>query len=385
MSQEYALDLLNSNVQEFLESRGIIKAEIQYKYCLIRKFKDFAEPGLALDRQKVRYKYHCENIKSIIKNYKDYMAQRNSIAEENSLSSAELKQDINSLSLLNLITSKTPKLLKTELSTDYSRQLKSPKRYKSDNAIQREKSIQEKLKNKRNILAKNFEIKKHKQIKKFKEIESLREKKNQELIEKILNRDSFHFERYSKKSENYLKNNKKKDKIKEIQEKNEKLHEEYIAKSIEKFTKREEKIKKKLKEEMFLKTEKARSMSGNLSEKKKYQENEKIEADFRNFIEKLNKNTEKKKQIEAALNYSIKIKKTKEKNRENEVKKRLDFQHKELQKKLAETGKNFGKNLEKLIKEKSAKQKNLIVQHELEALSARTRLSRINSKFVKIT
>ena len=126
-------------------------------------------------------------------------------------------------------------------------------------------------------------------------------------------------------------------------------------------------------------------MSGNLSEKKKYQENEKIEADFRNFIEKLNKNTEKKKQIEAALNYSIKIKKTKEKNRENEVKKRLDFQHKELQKKLAETGKNFGKNLEKLIKEKSAKQKNLIVQHELEALSARTRLSRINSKFVKIT
>ena len=213
----------------------------------------------------------------------------------------------------------------------------------------------------------------------------MREKKNQELIEKILNRDSFHFERYSKKSENYLKNNKKKDKIKEIQEKNEKLHEEYIAKSIEKFTKREEKIKKKLKEEMFLKTEKARSMSGNLSEKKKYQENEKIEADFRNFIEKLNKNTEKKKQIEAALNYSIKLKKTKEKNRENEVKKRLDFQHKELQKKLAETGKNFGKNLEKLIKEKSAKQKNLIVQHELEALSARTRLSRINSKFVKIT
>jgi hypothetical protein len=89
------------------------------------------------------------------------------------------------------------------------------------------------------------------------------------------------------------------------------LHEEYIAKSIENLPKEKKKLKK-LKEEMFLKTEKARSMSGNLSEKK-VSRKRKIEADFRNFIEKLNKNTEKKKQIEAALNYSIKLKKQKKK------------------------------------------------------------------------
>ena len=228
-------------------------------------------------------------------------------------------------------------------------------------------------------IKKNYERKKSKQMKRLNEIEKEREMLSQKVLDKIHKNNSSFIERSSKSYDNFLK---KSERIKEIQEKKEQMHEEFIRNSLGRYIDKEQKIKEKIQEDMISKSLKAKSMSKNLMDDRKLLEDEKIETDFAKFLNKLKKNQEKKKQINEAIKNQIFFKKNKEIQRENEVKKRLNYQEQMILKKSQEIEKNAYKNMEKSIHKKHEEHKNKIIQNEIELLSAKTRISRINSKYV---
>ena len=160
------------------------------------------------------------------------------------------------------------------------------------------------------------------------------------------------------------------------------MHDEFIGVSLSKYSEREKKIKEQIKGVLTSKSMKARSMSRNLMDDRKSMENEIIETNFANFVKKLKKTQEKKKEIEEQMKNQLLRKKNKEKQKETEVKKRLVSQERESFKKFVEIEKNSYQNMQKKIQEKQEKHKNKMIQNEIGILSARTRISRINTQYV---
>ena len=183
-------------------------------------------------------------------------------------------------------------------------------------------------------------------------------------------------ERSSRSYENFVKNS---EKVKKFQERNEELHEEYIKCSLTKYLTKEQEIKLRIQEELKLKALKAKSMSRNLMEERRWTEDEKVENDFNHFLEKLKRNKGKKEEIEKAMRFRIELKQKKEKNKAVEIKKRLKRQERELINRLDQIEKKSYRNMEKVIKEKQERNRIKYMKKDIQLNSGRGRISRMHS------
>lgn len=300
---------------------------------------------------------------------KEFLKRRKSIESEGE----PIILNRESPSLHGFSSLKTPKTL-----NNHSTQEKKHK-FLSDPFEDREKKIKTYFSNKVMGIKKNLDLKKSKQLKKLRQIESEREKKNNKLLERLQKHEVSFRERSSKSYENFLK---KSQKIKNLHANYEKMHEDYIQETLNRHLVQQQEIKLKIKEDLALKSEKAKSMSRNLIAEKKMTEDEKLEHDFNKFIKKLEKNKEKKHEIDQAMKFHMGLKQKREKMKEIEVKKKIAKQEKELQQKIEKYKKLTYRSMEKVIQEKNEKYREKLLRNELGSLYVQTRISRINSKNV---
>lgn len=229
------------------------------------------------------------------------------------------------------------------------------------------------------MLKTTLDRKKLNQLKNLNEIELQREIKAQKILEK-LEKNS---ENYLSKSSKHLENNMKKfDLVKQNLILKEKELENNIQKSLEKIDLKHKLASKRLELDLISKKNKAKSMAKSAVCDKSVLEEAQSEGKLQQLLKKFEKIKENKKRIQSTLQFNIKKKKEIEKNKKKNVMRKLKRYENEIKKKNLDIEKKLEKNLDKIVMEKAEKMKNLAVQNELEQLSAKTRIERINFKFV---
>lgn len=277
--------------------------------------------------------------------------------------------------------SKTPHTTKLEISQKSSPTYNSHRSFKTYlSSEERTENIQKKIDSKIFQLKKSFDKKKLNQLKNLNEIEFEREKKNQKILEKLEKNSENFFSRSNKHLENNMK---KFDLVKQNLLIKEKELEKNIQKSLDEIDFKHKQASKRFEQDLNKKKIKAKKMLKSLNCDKSVVDDTHSEGKLQQLVNKFEKLKENKKRIESTFQFKMQKKKQIEKKKKREIIKRLARHEIEINRKNLDIEKKLSKNLEKIVKVKEEKMKNLAVQHELEQLSAKTRIERINSKFVK--
>ena len=276
---------------------------------------------------------------------------------------------------------KTPHTTKLEISQKTSPTYNSHRSFKAYlSSEERAEIIQKKIDSKIFLLKTSFDKKKLNQLKNLNEIEYDREKKNQKILEKLGKNSENFLIRSNKNLEGSMK---KFDLVKQNLLIKEKELEKNIQKSLDEIDFKHRQASKRLELDLIKKKIKAKKMIKSLNSDKSMFDDAHSEGKLQQLVNKFEKLKENKKRIESTMQFKMQKRKEIEKRKKREIFKRLARHENEINKKNMDIEKKLSKNIEKIVKVKVEKMKNLAVQNELEQLSAKTRIERINSKFVK--
>ena len=254
----------------------------------------------------------------------------------------------------------------------------SQRKLKKGDVEDRTKKIQELLESKVLVLKKSFEQKKIKQLERLGKLEFERQKKHKKLFEKLINRNGSFSEKVSKSVE--IKNKRLESSRMNVMKDDE--ENQMIKNYLEKFDQKQEEARRRSENDHYSKSLKAKNLRRNMSIDKKEIEDHVVEDKLKKILDKLDKVNQQKKKIDDICKYKAQIKKDKEENKKKEVLNRITVKEQEFKKRIQKVEKKINTSNEKLLEEKIEKIRTKAVQNEIEFLSAKTRIDRINSKFV---
>lgn len=318
--------------------------------------------------QEVRFNYHQNKLAKLKLYYRVFLVNRSKTTEKSDekteiriktkKAGQKLLKSV-TLRKLSPITLSQTRLDRTEVSED------------------RTKKIKDSLKSKILQLKKTFELKKTKQIERLQTLEEEREEKNRKLFEKLIRINSFH-EKVNKSYEN----NTFKAELRYIEDEDEQESDENIQASLANLEKKLEQAKKRSEQDMLTKVLKAKKLRKNKSIDKKEQEEEELDLKLRKLYNKVEKINEIKKIAEKKKRFRDHVNREKDEYKKKQIMSRLLINENNMKKKIKETEKRLNKNLDWVLEEKLERMKSKAVQNEIGQLSAKTRISRINTKFV---